>query len=339
MNMIDRSQMKNSLIVLALLLAVSITLPLTPAYTSQEDRGFKSIVINGPDGHEIDLYKESYALLIGVSNYAKGWPDLRGVRKDIEAFSEVLRRQDFHVVIVEDPTYDQLIHSFSAFINEYGLDPDNRLLFYFSGHGYTATQSYGDKMGYIVPSDAPDPEKDFTGFLQKAVDMHQIEVFAKRIQSRHALFIFDSCFSGSIFSISRAMPQNISYKIAEPVRQFITSGSADEKVPDESVFLQLLLLGVSGEGDLNRDGYVTGTELGSFLQDNVINCTHGCQHPQFGKIRHLNLSRGDFVFLLKGTDNEGKYEEKSSAQTEAWKMKLKKGTIVEKTPLIPLPSF
>jgi hypothetical protein len=339
MSLIKWFYIRNGFIILAFLLSVSMISSATRAHASEENRGFNSIVIRDSDGQEIDLYKESHALLIGVSNYVKGWPTLRGVKKDIGELSEVLRGQGFHVVIVEDPTYDQMLVSFSAFINKYGLNPDNRLLFYFSGHGYTATQSYGGEMGYIVPSDAPDPEKDFTGFLQKAVDMQQIEVFAKRIQSRHALFVFDSCFSGSIFSISRAMPKNITYKITQPVRQFITSGSADEKVPDESVFLQLLILGISGQGDLNGDGYVTGTELGSFLQDNVINCTHGYQHPQFGKIRHLNLSKGDFVFLLKDTDRETPYDEKTSAQIDAWKMKLKKGGTKERKPVIPLPSF
>jgi hypothetical protein len=339
MSLINWFYRKNSYSIPVFLLVVSMIFSTTATHASEENRGFNSIVVRNSDGQEIDLYKESHALLIGVSNYVEGWPNLRGVKKDIKELSEVLRGQGFHVVIVEDPAYDEMVASFSAFINNYGLNPDNRLLFYFSGHGYTATQSYGGEMGYIVPSDAPDPEKDFKGFLQKAVDMQQIEVFAKRIQSRHALFIFDSCFSGSIFSISRAMPENITYKISQPVRQFITSGSADEKVPDESVFLQLLILGVYGEGDLNGDGYVTGTELGSFLQDNVINCTHGCQHPQFGKIRHINLSRGDFVFLLADTTRETPYAEKTDREIDAWKMKLKKGNIKEKKSVIALPSF
>jgi hypothetical protein len=50
------------------------------------------------------------------------------------------------------------------------------------------------------------------------------------------LFIFDSCFSGSVFATSRAAPGIIDYKIANPVRQFIASGAADETVPDKSVF-------------------------------------------------------------------------------------------------------
>lgn len=329
----------NKCLTIAFLLSVSMTFFTIFAYASEQKRGISPITIKNSDGQEIDLYKESHALIIGISNYSMGWPTLRGVKKDIAELSAVLKNQRFHVVVVEDATHNQLIDSFSDFINLYGINPDSRILFYFSGHDFTVKQSYGGEMGYILPADTPDPDKDFRGFLQKAIDMQQIEVFAKRIQSRHALFIFDSCFSGSIFSVSRAMPRNITYKIAKPVRQFITPGSADEKVPDESIFLDLLIVGISGEGDLNSDGYVTGTELGSFLQDNVINYTHGYQHPQFGKIRSLYLSKGDFVFLLDDKSRDTVHSERVSGHIEVWKKKLKKSSRKYKKTVIPLPSF
>ena len=52
------------------------------------------------------------------------------------------------------------------------------------------------------------------------MDMRQIEVYAHRIRSKHALFLFDSCFSGSLFALSRAVPENITYKTAQPVRPY-----------------------------------------------------------------------------------------------------------------------
>ena len=158
--------------------------------------------------------------------------------------------------------------------------------------------SYGSEMGYIVPVDAPNPENDIDGFVNKAMDMQQIEVFAKRIESKHALFLFDSCFSGSLFALSRAIPKSISYKTSWPVRQFITAGSAEETVPDRSTFREQFVAALEGEGDVNEDGYITGTELGVFLQDTVINYTKESQHPQYGKIRDRNLDKGDFVFAL-----------------------------------------
>lgn len=248
------------------------------------------------DGRIVDLYQGSYALVIGQSDYAH-LPDLPGVRRDIEAVSRVLEKHGFSVTTARNLDRVGLDKAFSDFINRYGLDPGNRLLFYFAGHGHTVTRSYGGEMGYIVPVDAPNPNRDRTGFMIKAMDMQQIEVYARRIESKHALFLFDSCFSGSIFALSRAAPRAIDYKTGQPVRQFITSGSANETVPDASVFRTQFTSGIDGEADLNEDGYVTGAELGEFLQTSVINYSRGSQHPQYGKIRDPRLDKGDYVFI------------------------------------------
>jgi formylglycine-generating enzyme required for sulfatase activity len=125
-----------------------------------------------------------------------------------------------------------------------------------------------------------------------------MEVYARRIDAKHALFVFDSCFSGSLFALSRAVPAVIGYKTARPVRQFITSGTADETVPDQSVFRRQFVAALAGKADGNGDGYVTGAELGEYLQDRVTNYTYNAQHPQYGKIRDPLLDEGDFVFRV-----------------------------------------
>jgi biotin carboxyl carrier protein len=83
------------------------------------------------------------------------------------------------------------------------------------------------------------------------------------------------------------------------VRQFITAGEAGEQVPDRSVFKTVFLQGIKGDADLNRDGFVTGSELGMHLQERVVNYSRGGQHPQYGKINNPKLDRGDFIFALK----------------------------------------
>lgn len=264
---------------------------------ASEERG---IHITGTGSGTMQIYRESHALVIGISDYLKDWPDLPGVKEDIKAVADALRSEGFAVVTVDNPTRRQLEDEFNSFISTFGQDPDNRLLFYFAGHGHTLKLSYGGEMGYIVPTDAPSPSRDKNGFLSTAMDMQMIEVYARRVQSKHAIFLFDSCFSGAIFSLSRAIPENISYKTTLPVRQFLTSGSAEEQVPDKSVFRQQFIAALEGESDLNGDGFVTGTELGEFLQNKVVNYSRGAQHPQYGKIRDPNLDKGDFVFLLPG---------------------------------------
>lgn len=291
------------LALLALALSLLLALP-TPRRSSARQaegltRGAVGIRVEG--GKELKLYEKSYALVIGVSDYTRGWPRLPGVKKDVEEVARALERHGFLVTKVENPDSAQLEKSFKEFIDAHGREVETRLLFYFAGHGHTVKQSYGEEMGYIVPTDAPLPARDPSGFMSKAMDMQQMELYARRVQSKHALFLFDSCFSGALFALSRAVPDAISYKTARPVRQFITSGSADEQVPDQSIFRRQFVEALDGEADLNRDGYVTGTELGEFLQDKVINYSRNAQHPQYGKLRNPNLDKGDFVFALAAT--------------------------------------
>lgn len=82
----------------------------------------------------------------------------------------------------------------------------------------------------------------------------------------------------------------------KPVRQFLTAGDANEKVPAKSVFTPLFLRALEGEADYTKDGYVTGSELGLYLTQHLPNLTRGNQHPQFGTILDVNLNRGDIVF-------------------------------------------
>lgn len=291
-----------SLIPILLFLAITFTAAAAVSETGKEiSRGLSTIRIQDADSKftEVELYRGSHALIIGASKYNNGWPVLPGVIDDVAAVKKKLEENGFTVNVVMDPDAVKLKDSFENFIAAHGNESLNRLLFYFAGHGHTLQPAYGgDPIGYIVPIDAPLASDDADDFKRKAMSMQRIEEFARLIDSKHAMFLFDSCFSGSIFALSRATPVDISYKITKPVRQFITSGGEDEQVSDESIFRMQFIAGLNGEADANRDGYVTGSELGAFLQSSVINYSKGYQHPQYGKIRHPQLDKGDFVFAV-----------------------------------------
>jgi len=148
------------------------------------------------------------------------------------------------------------------------------------------------------------------------MEMAQVEIYARRLQAKHALFVFDACFSGSLFTSTRAVPAIINYKTTLPVRQFITSGSADEMVPDKSIFGEQFVRAISGEADMDKDTYVTGSELGDFLQSSVVNYSRNSQHPQYGKIRSPNLDKGDFVFPQNQEESTGSAPAPAPAVTQ-----------------------
>ncbi len=281
------------------LAAIWLALQIGPVPPGQAQSASDSeLWVQTSNGTPLRLYASSHALIVGLSSYGPGWSSLPGVRRDVVAVQQVLERHGFSVEVAMDLTATELQHTFRRFVDQHGQHPENRLLFYYAGHGYTMRQAYGAELGYIVPTNAPNPHFDSTGFRSRAMDMNQIASLARRIQSKHALFVFDACFAGKIFASARGALEPIRYKTSQPVRQFITSGSADEEVPDESLFRSLFVTGLEGAADISGDGYVTGLELGMYLQDQVITYSGESQHPQYGKLIDPILSQGDFVFVL-----------------------------------------
>ena len=253
---------------------------------------------------QIKLYSGYHALVVGCGDYRAGWPKLPNPVNDAREVAFTLKKMNWQVELLEDPVWDRLDAALNRLITGPGRARDRAVLFWFSGHGHTLEEADGTKLGYIVPVDAPRPAQDETGFMRRAIDMRQIETVAKRIRSKHVLMVFDSCFSGALFSMVRSAPSHyIEEKIAAPVREFITAGRENEQVPDQSVFKTVFIQGITdGYADMNRDGYVTGEELGAYLQENVINYSRKAQHPQFGKINNPRLDKGDFVFVLKRSE-------------------------------------
>ena len=263
-----------------------------------ETRGLGVVPIKNASGKTVGIYSGSYALILGVADYTEGWPKLPSVIGETRQIEKVLTAKGFLVTRVLNPDDMRLENAFKVFIEKYGYDRNNRLLFYFSGHGYSRKK--GAK-GYLVPTNAPDPRKREKDFLRKALPMSQVLAWCRQIEAKHVIFLFDSCFSGTIFK-TRALPEippYISDITSRPVRQFITAGDAGQEVPAKSVFAAAFIRGLQGKADLSKDGYITGSELGMYLRDKVLYYRTG-QTPQYGKIRDPDLDEGDFVFVVNG---------------------------------------
>ena len=247
-------------------------------------------------GQSLLLYKDYYALVIGVSNYQK-WPKIPFAIQDAGEIAERLEHLGFKTKLVLDPTHREMLTALTEMVYVLGRDENRGLLLYYAGHGETETLADKSKMGYIIPKDCPLLKDDPMGFVTHAISMREIESISLRIRSKHVLMLFDSCFSGSLFALVRAIPHDITEKSTLPVRQYITAGTEDEEVPDRSIFKRCFLIGLEGDADLTGDGYITGSELGMYLSDKVVNYTNRQQHPQYGKINNPDLDRGDFIFV------------------------------------------
>jgi hypothetical protein len=281
-----------------------------------------SVTLTTSEGNRIELYRGSYALIVGNSNYTHGWDSIPGAIRDVNEIAKVLEKQGFNVTLKTDLNRIGFSRAISEFSLKYGKAEDNRLFFYFAGHGYTQKLVTGEELGYLVMVNAPLPDKDLIGFSISSVDMQSIVTQAKIIRARHVLFMFDSCFSGSIIDMrERVVPKSISDKVKYPVRQFITAGRANEPVPDQSVFKQAFLDLLEGRDEEPiPDNYITGEELGLYLKVKVPKYNPN-QHPQYGKIRDPRLDKGDFVFVLKSPIQLGQ-SNRLTSELEAEKKRL-----------------
>jgi uncharacterized caspase-like protein len=114
------------------------------------------------------------------------------------------------------------------------VKPNDRLLFYFAGHGIALNGEDGPT-GYLIPQDA------ILGNTQTYLPMTKLQECLENLSCRHFLGILDCCFAGAFrWSSTRdllAAPEVIHQErydrfITDPAWQVITSASYDQKALD-----------------------------------------------------------------------------------------------------------
>jgi len=256
----------------------------------------KSLVLNNAVS-----YENSYALVIGISDYKHGWNKLPHALRNAEAVAEALKKRDFRVMSIFNPTGTELKAVIDSLAQNSGNEND-RFIFYFAGHGTTITSEDDSIQGYILSKDAPNPCKQPDLFKDTALPMKCIADVARKSPVKHALFLFDCCFSGRILSHGWVDENNFSKKWDKSARQFITAGNQNEEVPDNSIFTYCLLAALEGNADLNGDACITASELSLYIRDNTYMRSHGSLHPQYGRIHDPDNNKGDFVFSVDVPD-------------------------------------
>ncbi len=188
---------------------------------------------------EIELYRESYALVIGIDDYRSGWPRLSNAVKDAELVAEAMAERGFEVMMRRDLDASALDRVLKEFFVLKGKNPESRLFLWYAGHGHTI-----DGEGFLVPADAPLPD-DEAEFKLSAYSIRNLAGLVRLAKSRHVFAVFDSCFAGTIFDTQRSLPPPaITLATTQRVRQFLTSGDAGQTVSDNGTFRRLFLDGL-----------------------------------------------------------------------------------------------
>lgn len=245
-------------------------------------------------------YEKSWAIVIGIDDYAK-WPKLEYASHDAQAIADTLTGQfgfpSSQMIVLKnrEATRNNILAAFHDRLADGRTQKNDRVFVFFAGHGATRRLASGRDLGYIIPADS-DPGE----FATDAIAMTDIQNIAESLQAKHVLFVMDACYSG--LGLTRSGPGSSAFlreNARRTARQMLTAGGADQQVADSgpnghSVFTWVLLQALSGKGDLNGDGLITGTELAAYIAPAVSAVSR--QTPAFGSLP--GSQGGEFVFQV-----------------------------------------
>ena len=267
-----------------------------------------------------DIYDNSWALIIGINNY-ENVPDLHYAVEDALAIKNMLinefnfSRNNVRVLIDKEATQSNINREMSKLLKAAG--ENDRVVFYFAGHGETEELGLeeGDA-GFLMPSDA-----DAENLYFSAIPMEDLRSVSKFSKAKHMLFLVDACYSGlaavNTRGLSKNTPDYLDKITRENSRQIITAGQKNEKVLEKdewehSAFTKNLISGLREKNaNSNGDDFITGSELGLYLQEKVSIDTENLQTPQS---RRLTTHEGEIIFLSKAEKSALKTDDDLSLQ-------------------------
>ena len=259
-----------------------------------------------------DIYDDSWALIIGINDY-ENVPDLHYAVEDALAIKNMLinefnfSRNNVRVLIDKEATQSNINKEMSKLLKSAGVN--DRVVFYFAGHGETEALGLEEvATGFLMPSDA-----DVENLYFSAIPMEDLRSVSKFSKAKHMLFLVDACYSGlaavNTRGLSTNSPNYIDKITQENARQIITAGQKDEKVLEKdewehSAFTKNLISGLKDKkANSNGDDFITGSELGFYLQEKVSLDTENSHTPQ---VKRLTTHEGEMIFLSKSEKTKQK---------------------------------
>ena len=267
-------------------------------------------------------FTTSHAFIVGINDYQHLTP-LSTAVNDARVIAE--RLADQHGFTVHPPLLNATHESLRKLLTEdipKLVGKDDRVLFYFAGHGIALDGEEGPN-GYLVAADTR-PGKEET-----LIPMQELHDSLTGLPCRHGLLILDCCFSGAfkwssgyrdvIFDLPKVIYEERFWRYCkDDAWQVITSSAHDQKAVDiitnqslglreegssnHSPFAASLLEALAGAGDVipagKGDGVMTATEIYSYLRDSVETQTSENAKRQSPSIFNLKRhDKGEFIFL------------------------------------------
>ncbi len=270
-------------------------------------------------------FRKSVAVVIGINAYDHGVPPLGTAAHDAHRLGQLLADShgyDVRLLLDEQATLHNVRDLLEVTLPA-EVGPDDRVLFYFAGHG-VALDGEDGPTGYLLAQDARRGEPESYWHMPVLYDA------LCALACRHMLVILDSCFSGAFrWSTTRDMvglPDVIHQErydrfILDPAWQALASASFDQTALDQlpaygsfgirgdegahSPFALALFEALEGAGDVVPadvgDGVITATELYLYLEERLQPAAIEAGHRQTPRLWPLpKHDKGEYIFLSPG---------------------------------------
>lgn len=262
-------------------------------------------IFSGSD--ELRLGK-SVAFLVGVSDYANNtnFKDLPFVETDLKQMKDLLLNKcgfDTVYMVKNVAVNAGLIENYMMNIFHNELNEQDRLLFYFSGHG----KDFSGNTGYMCFSKASGAFD-----TDNYVAINRSQEWSKAIPAKHILFIYDCCASGLAFTPKAPSNTNNLQQLIESFsgngsRNVITAGTAEEETfgsDNYSLLTKALITTLEDAKLYQEDGFLTVNKLFGEVDTKVRRLAEQNGRKQTPHLWELDVDKtGTFFFFNKDVKN------------------------------------
>lgn len=301
------------IIVLAVVLLTAYVLGASPPFSVSTVQA----QLGKPEG----LYYKSWAIVIGIEHYVVA-PPIPGAIADAKHVAEAFRQLGFDEVVelYDRDAGSRRLHQVLNDVLPRKVGRMDRLVLFYTGHTGSMQDAEGQDRGYLVPFDAP------VHNATKAVTVEQLKEFTRRSASKHTLLILDAPLSGWEMTKppehtleGRLSPESETERRAVQVISAARHGEVSERPDNQSRFVHTLLTGLSGKADLDKNGWLMASELGTYLAQQVRATSRGKQIPTTLRIEgdgDTVLIEGRRSALTLGAEPQTPVERQQRAKAE-----------------------
>ena len=290
----------------------------------------------------------SWAVVIGIEDYATE-PPLKFAEDDGRAMATLLNQLGFTVL---PPLYNQAATHDAILEQLLGqlvkkVQPQDRVVVYFSGHGITYGPEGGKKLGYLLPVDGSSTKPYLAG---KGISMKTIQDIASVLKAKHVLFLIDACYGGMVGAHhkgSTALPVMSEMYLNQLQRErgkwVLTAGGADQRAVELSerehgAFTYFLLegLGPRRPADLDNNQLITTEELFQFVKSRVFEQAQLQGERQVPELWNLSAGdKGQMVFAYSQPHAVPRVREEESKMPAVVSSNIEGRWMVEKSDTSP----